>query len=198
MKKIMFNDRFLLTQAVLDGIKTQTRRIIKPQPEYDEDKGLLWEGYYSGIGFDNPKDAYKNFAHHGPYKVGEVLAVAMSYKDIYERIRSWEYAEEYRSNHENLAGWRNKMFTDTKMPFAKIKITKVRVQKLQDITDEECLLEGVGLYQETAVKTIATLNDTKEEFNTAREAYAFMIDAICGKETWESNPFVFAYDFERV
>lgn len=49
MKKIMFNDKFGLTQAVLDGRKTQTRRIIKPQPEVSERMGMVWKGYAYGI-----------------------------------------------------------------------------------------------------------------------------------------------------
>lgn len=202
MKKIMFNDRFLLTQAVLDGRKTQTRRVINPQPEYDNDKGMLWKGVYSGIGFDNPKDAYKNFSHHSKYKTSEVLCVAMSYESIYLRVGSWEYVEEYKDKHENLAGWKNKMFTDTKMPYAKVIITDVRVQRLQDITDEECLLEGLGKEQRKDGGYNYIFFDAKRDLyireRTPRDAYARLIDAISGKGTWESNPYVFVYDFELV
>ena len=78
------------------------------------------------------------------YYVGEMVAVAMSYKSIYERVaKTWEYVEEYKREHENLAGWNNKMFTNTKMPFAQIKITKIRFERLQDISDEDCLTEGI-------------------------------------------------------
>ena len=61
MKKIMFSDKMGLTEAVLKGKKTMTRRIVNPQPVYDEDKGLLWKGAYSGLGIDNPRDAFGFF-----------------------------------------------------------------------------------------------------------------------------------------
>ena len=61
MKKIMFNDKYLLTQAVLRGDKTQTRRIVK-----------------DGTPLGNFEETMK----HAPYKVGEVVAVAQCYLDI--------------------------------------------------------------------------------------------------------------------
>lgn len=57
----MFNDKYGLTQAVLDGRKTQTRRIIKPQPMYDDNIGICWKGYAYGINFSGTKGAYNNF-----------------------------------------------------------------------------------------------------------------------------------------
>lgn len=65
MKKIMFNDKFLLTQAVLRGEKTQTRRIVK-----------------DGTPLGNLEETMK----HAPYKVGEVVAVAQSYKIMYAEM----------------------------------------------------------------------------------------------------------------
>ena len=62
----MFNDRYGLTEAVLSGQKTQTRRIINPQPEVSERMGMIWKGYASGITspYGSPsflKDVYHNF-----------------------------------------------------------------------------------------------------------------------------------------
>ena len=102
------------------------------------------------------------------------------------------------------------MFTNTKMPFAQIKITNIRVERLQDISDEDCLCEGVkrasmGFY----VEGIKVKNWEKEAhretasgclklFPTPRQAFAALIDKINGKGTWASNPYVWAYDFELV
>lgn len=184
MKKIMFNDKFGLTQAVLDGRKTQTRRLVSQHAisKYSE--------------LEDP-----TIIDDAQYDVGDIVAVAMSYKSIYERVKSWEYAEEYRERHEASAGWNNKMFTDTKMPFAKVRITNVSVQNLQDITDAECLLEGVYIFGEDDMDPLAyfyTYHGAKQLFCTPRDAYARLIDAISGKGTWESNPYVYTYDFELV
>ena len=61
MKKILFNDKFCLTQAVLGGSKTTTRRVLKNNV---------------------PLGNWEETAKHLPYKVGEVVAIAQSYKDI--------------------------------------------------------------------------------------------------------------------
>lgn len=58
MKKIMFNDKFYLTQAVLNGNKTQTRRLLK-----------------DNVSFDNWEETLK----HAPYQVGEIIAIAQPY-----------------------------------------------------------------------------------------------------------------------
>ena len=61
----MFNDKFLLTQAVLRGDKTQTRRIVK-----------------DGTPLGNFEETMK----YAPYKVGEVVAVVQSYKIMYAEM----------------------------------------------------------------------------------------------------------------
>ena len=80
MKKIMFNDRYGLTEAVLDGSKTQTRRIMKGKPLFPSDEiestGVLG-------------DEVQIIANGGeslitmklPFRVGEVVAVAQSYRN---------------------------------------------------------------------------------------------------------------------
>lgn len=71
MKKIMFDDRFGLTQAVLEGRKTMTRRKISEK---------LRERAYAG---DN---MLEYLFRHSTYKVGEVVAVAQSYREIEKEI----------------------------------------------------------------------------------------------------------------
>lgn len=70
MKKIMFNDRYGLTKAVLSGYKTVTRRIMNRQPDPDD------------IAYMEPKD----YPCQPPYKVGEIVAVAQSYDQIDPQI----------------------------------------------------------------------------------------------------------------
>lgn len=205
MQKIMFNDRFLLTDAVLQRRKTQTRRIIK----YPQEVRGGYVGYYHYDRrnccvelMDDDEFSFTPECYVMPkYKVGEMVAVAQNYKNAgvvgdttVDFPRLWDDGD---------AGYLNKMFVKPKLMPHQIRITNVRLQQLQDITDEECLLEGVQLYRETTLRTVATINDIKDEeqyryFDTAREAYSFMIDALNRKGTWESNPWVFVYDFELV
>ena len=211
MQKIMFNDKYGLTDLVLSGHKTQTRRIIKPQDErLDYLRGWNLDYGFAEFGRAGEEPLLRILPR---YYVGEMVAVAMSYKSIYERVaKTWEYAEEYKRKYENLAGWNNKMFTNTKMPFAQIKITNIRVERLQDISDEDCFAEGI---KEVEVSNNWGDSTTHTEYrityyNTKglskqlvsrecpQEAFAALIDKINGYGTWESNPYVWVYDFELV
>lgn len=201
MQKRMFRDRFGLTDLVLSGHKTQTRDVIKVQDErLDYLRGWNLDGGFAEFG----REGEEPLRLYPKYYVGEVVAVAMSYKSIYERVaKTWEYAEEYKREHENLAGWNNKMFTNTKMPFATIKITNIRFERLQDISDEDCLAEGIEkmiVGCEYYCYSFLSPNPNKiwEDFKSPRQAFAALIDKINGKGTWASNPYVWAYDFELV
>lgn len=210
MQKIMFNDRFGLTDLVLSGQKTQTRRIIKPQ---DERLDFL-RGWNLDWGFAEFGREGETLLKLCPkYYVGEMVAVAMSYKSVYERVaktwiyervtKTWEYAEEYKNKHKGLAGWKNKMFIKPDLMPYTIKITNIRFEKLQDISDKDCLKEGIyedgddssGLY---VVPFYDFWGNKGDGFDNPKEAFAALIDKINGYGTWESNPYVWVYDFELV
>lgn len=198
----MFNDKYGLTDLVLSGKKTQTRRIIKLQ---DERLGYLrgWNLDYEFAEFGRAgEEPLLRLLPH--YYIGEKVAVAMSYKSIYERVvKTWEYAEDYKNKHKDLAGWNNKMFTNTKLPFAQIKITNIRVERLQDIGDEDCMREGIIEHTAEIIPNYPPYTQyccgISEVFcDTPRQAFAALINKINGKGTWESNPYVWVYDFELV
>ena len=180
MKKIMFNDKFLLTQAVLNGTKTMTRRVIKKE-----------------IPIGNWQETEKMLR----YKVGEVVAIAQRYSEVgsasFER---WEKETDWFNK-----GFSNKMFVRADLMLHHIKITDVRVERLQDITNEDCLKEGIMHFipyddEECIEGGYGYLASDGGWFmsDTPREAYAPLINKICGKGTWERNPWVEAYTFEKV
>lgn len=185
MKKIMFNDRYGLTSAVLEGKKTQTRRVIFNHvvEEYEQmfDPTLV--------------DAAR-------YGYGEIVAVAQSYKDAgYECF--WHGAYTVRTSQlYRLAGWSNKMFTSSDEMPHQIRITYVRVERLQDISDEDCLKEGINASNSHeigyGIPWVYEFGGSKMAYYTPREAYAALIDKVSGKGTWDKNPYVFVYDFELV
>lgn len=78
MKGIIFDEHFF--KSVVDGCKTQTRRIIKPQPTYSDVSGIKWKGYAYGIVLgivDKHEKACHNFVKSAllKYKVGDVLYI---------------------------------------------------------------------------------------------------------------------------
>ena len=75
------------------------------------------------------------------------------------------------------------------------------MEKLQDISEEDCLKEGILRYgdpfNEGRAEDFSFMN-SKVHYGTAREAFAALIDKVSGKGTWKANPWVFAYSFELV
>ena len=204
MKKIMFNDRFCLTDAVLQGRKTVTRRIITPQPTYSEMSGINWKGYAYGIGSNNPTDAYRNFITGmeyskscNRYRVGEVLAVAQCYDTIIGTLL--EPNGMVRAWIPESAGYRNKMFVKAELMPHQIEIIDVRAERLQDITDEDCIKEGIiPVHTDDGVvyQWRETIGPRSAWIRTPKSAYACLIDSIDGKGTWDNNPYVFRYEFK--
>ena len=150
MKKIMFNDEFGLTQAVLDDLKTMTRRIfyipdkLAPYLDIDDtfdiaDNCIIWKDKSDNI----------RMTFEPKYKVGEVIAIAQSYMDVdrfHRKGKNTAYLEYLDSILPELKlhpGWTNKMFVKADLMPHHIKITGIKVERLQDISDEDCLKEGI-------------------------------------------------------
>lgn len=217
MKKIMFNDRYGLTQAVLEEKKTMTRRII-PDIEIDWVRRgrvtLPVGGFENDVLFMNVRsilpDAgisdYSAPAKYQPrYERGEELAVAQCYKDIdYRGIVAYEDASDIQPGMvrpipaQESARWTNKMFVRADLMEETIRITDIQLQRLNNITDEDCLKEGVEKWIDCYIVSGIMENQGKNNvcFDTPREAFAALIDRISGKGTWQRNPWVYVYTFE--
>ena len=195
----MFNDRFLLTQAVLDGRKTQTRRIINKnffslnwdvREDCNGVKTLVYENDFGDF-IDIRQSKFCN------YKVGEIVAVAQNYKDAGVHFEDIAKDADILSIKSKAKGCSNKMFVKPELMPHQVRITNVRVQELQDISDADCMKEGIGKFYGKF-----GFFDAKRGkyllYGTPRLAYASLIDKVSGKGTWDSNPWVFAYDFELV
>ena len=143
------------------------------------------------------------------------MAIAQSYKDIFSAFSQCHNPQLNISvkNPTDTAGWTNKMFVKPEFMPHQIRITKVRIERLQDISDEDCLAEGIerlpkggglkpyGFYDKSIKvksKEEGVHYGSYRSFDTPREAYAFLIDKVSGKGTWDSNPYVWVYDFELV
>lgn len=136
------------------------------------------------------------------YKVGEVVAIAQNYKDV--QNESAELSDilldaNGKPEKEFIAGWSNKMFIKPAYMPHHIRITAMRQERLQDISDEDCLKEGIIAELdplENGRPAYDYTYDYNHYFDTPHEAYATLIDNVNEKGTWASNPYVFVYDFE--
>ena len=192
MKKIMFNDKFGLTKAVLEGRKTQTRRIVLERyaNALQDSKNML-------ISHNKTKEQINSALSElgiiiSPYKTGDIVAIAQSYKYCGAPAIFWK----------ETPGWTNKMFVKANLMPHNIKIEQVRVERLQDISDEDCLKEGI--YEDGGNDSFIPhyfynhYNSNSDGFKTPQLAYADLINKIACNSTWDSNPWVFVYDFKLI
>lgn len=189
----MFNDRYGLTDAVLAGRKTMTRMAISPKVL---EKYRIYERWYrSGNIFGELKDENEYLTSNlAPYKVGEVVAIAQSYKDIYFQIQA--VIRDKNIDHiMHAAGWKNKMFVRANFMPHHIKITGIKVERLQDISDADCRREGIFQTRPTS-PLFGWSADTY--YGSPRDAFAALIDKVGRKGTRESNPLCFCYSFELI
>lgn len=217
MKKILFNDKHSLTQAVLDGRKTTTRRIVTDKKLHywkcscpdmvivrvPESQKLKTDddNTYFGIK-DKISSEYYCDTITSPYKVGEVVAIAQSYLDLsLAEVSQWK-SNGNKTTINSLAGWTNKLFVKAELMPHHIRITNIEIEKLQGISDEDCLKEGIYKGQcgsaDTHFMDAYYYKGDIQPYCTPREAFAVLIDKISGKGTWSSNPYVFVYEFELV
>lgn len=200
-KKIMFSDDYCLTRAVLDGSKTMTRRMLKVPKTCNGKEVYSFNILTNSVGtqcvdlVDENGGVLGSLKPH--YEVGEVVAIAQSYYTIGK--------PQYDKFGNGVPGNSNKMFTRAELMPHHIKITDVKVERLQDISDEDCLREGIRYYHFSDKRWSNNSGygyhipkNGLHLFDTPYEAFANLFERISGKGTWKSNPWVVAYSFELI
>lgn len=190
MKKIMFNDRYGLTEAVLDGRKTQTRRIAYEKPfKHIRSCGFCTEGKDKGKLAINDGN---EIVAKSTYKIGEVVAVAQRYSDI-----------PFNNKMPGLSiGWLNKMFVKSSLMPHQIKITDIRCERLHYISTDDCMKEGIFCSHIDGIDDAYSYDATNDDFTkkwwyrTPIEAYKMLSCKL--HLHWDNNPLVFVYDFKLV
>lgn len=213
-RPILFNTE--MVKAILEGRKTQTRRIIKPQPI---NLSKLSYGSYIGNSPDGNSHIFKPL-----YQVGDILWVRETWTKVtpFAEDGTWDYDNEklyYYANSEDRKAvneidycdgdgflmhkpfpWHPSIHMPRKAARIFLKITNVKVQRVQDITPDECLKEGIkgysfgdnapnaygdNLYTDPKLAFKALWNSTikKDKLN------------IYG---WDANPWVWVYEFKRM
>lgn len=196
----MFNDEYGLTKSVLERRKTQTRRLV--QKDFFT---LAWDERGDTLVYENEEGDFIDIrdSKYAIFKVGEIVAIAQRYSEI--GIEPFPFCEN---------GWNNKMFVKPGLMPHHIRITNIKIERLQDISDEDCLAEGVVkivhriptkapqyitmYYPSMSLKEAADKLGWGRAYSTPQYAYAELIDKVSRIDIWESNPYVFVYDFELV
>lgn len=218
MKKIMFNEKYGLNAAVIKRLKNMTRRMI-PQKTVDFILNDFRREYFEAtLDRLDDKECLEHYffvekIKEPPYKVGDIVAIAQAYQHVIDLL-DWVNTLIYKTEK----GWTNKMFVCADIMPHHIKITDLKIERLQDISDEDCLKEGIE--EDHPCYWVATDYDNPDfrkisdeladhlpdrngkivayYWDSPRKCFAHLIDKVSGKGTWERNPWVFAYTFELI
>ena len=227
MKYIPILYSTLMVQALLAGRKTMTRRVIKPQPTPEYFKiGGEWPQHQVVCSFEDaqmtilrhPKteravdinDAKSIYGGKGcPYgKVGDVLWVRerfipnadfMSRKEhpflFYTDVKP-EYVK------AKLWKWKPSIFMPKEACRIFLKITDIRVERLQDISEEDAIAEGVEkLYKDTSASGLPYYKEYAKDggaFTSAYRSFCSLWESINGKDSWHANPWIWVIKFEQI
>lgn len=212
MQKIMFNDDYGLTRAAIAGTKPMTRRLCKDSATGEV---ILAKDVASVRLYPDPIAEFvmKNGdvrCSVPKYQVGEVVAIAQSYKDVLEEMIKakggyGEEENEFFELYKDTPGWKNKMFVKADLMLNFIQFTDLKAERLRDISEEDCLKEGIIPKKLDYTPAGYPKGLTYYGFDGwgvvsdhAKDAFSAIIDKVSGRGTWESNPWVFAYSFELV
>lgn len=195
-----------LYDATIKEIKDQTRRIIPEQFKWSDFRFLsVSSGEITAICPYEDGITYENERKHSRYKVDDILYLKEPYHILNDGSIAYKFTLPGIDIQALELTWKNKLFMPASAARHFIKITGVRAERLQDITEDDCRREGildVEFYPDEGFPLSighTHYDDGKSVLYTTRnEAYAALIDKINGKGTWDSNPFVWVYDYKLI
>jgi len=195
-KPILFNSE--MVRAIMDGRKTQTRRVIKPQPVYIESSSRWRWAKTGAVTASREWYEYMSSLDHCPYgKPGDLLwvretwALDAGFDGVKPSdISSYWGGIYYRANGDKPAGkWRPSIFMPRWASRLTLRVKSVKAERLQGISDGDCLAEGIS------PRDVAALGHVD-----ARPLLRQLWDNINAKRGygWDANPWVWVIEFEAV
>ncbi|MBO2925967.1 ASCH domain-containing protein [Metapseudomonas otitidis] len=187
-----------MVRAIINGEKTVTRRVMKPQPTPSNLGGHSWpcpihqtmlhveqelqngEGIWAGL-------ADSACPHGAP---GDLLWVRETYGDAGCRLT-------YRADlddgaHCMVKKWIPSIHMPRSASRILLEITAVRVERLQDISDDQARAEGVAEWAKGALSPEGRADICRQE------GFRMLWESINGAESWAANPWVWVIEFKRI
>lgn len=195
-----------MVRALLAGTKTQTRRIVKPQPDFMPD-----HGYRVGDALCcNGKPVMCPYGHPGNRLwVRETHVIVGPGSIGYGKIIDGQIAR-YRATEPDLSivgGWSPSIYMPRWASRILLEIVAVRVKRLQDISEADAEAEGIEtvLVSESDFRYVDYLRAGKRDIGdkeatcgSAVHSYATLWESINGRDSWAANPWVWVIEFKRV
>jgi hypothetical protein len=189
-----------MVRAILAGTKTQTRRLVKPQPSITSGSLLHWRGAAVMAGHDTARSPYG--------QPGDRLWVREAWRTVKEAddtpprdmdaaYRLWYEADAHADHHAHQLGYgryRPPMFMPRWASRITLEVTGVRVERLADISEADAQAEGI----ERRGSGWAWYSDRKAYTMQPIVSYRDLWESINGPGSWDANPWVWVVEFKRI
>ncbi len=182
-KPILFSTT--MVQAILEGRKTQTRRIIKSIPH---DAYKIW---FDGGEWIIQNKYYKCWTEklEPKYKKDDILWVRETFNKLLFNIYAYKADNKKRYNS---ISWKPSIFMPKEAARIFLKVTNIRVERLHDISENDAIAEGIKSIDNVCYDYLSD-----KFYRKPYESFCTLWTKINGKESWNQNPFVWVYEFER-
>lgn len=186
-----------MVRAILEGRKTQTRRICKPTPAGTMMPHKLLDDRFfkkEHIGkwlWETASGEYLGYCPYG--QPGDRLWVRETFLIEHSCHKNfYEYRADYSDTIALDVIWRPSIFMPREACRLMLEVTDVRVERLQDISEEDAIAEGIAMpnYAEEAIRDI--------HFPEPTEIYMMLWESINGKGSWDKNPWVWVIEFKKI
>ena len=174
-----------MVRAILDGRKTMTRRIVKPQA------AILTDELARSLNVRPPEKENQPVIRCPYGEIWDRLYVRETWRSqTHSFPTGWPYEYKATADRDGVPvdePWKSPIFMPKSAARIWLEITGVRVERLQEITDEEALLEGC--YQD---------NEWVYSPGELRGRFKKLWQSIHGPESWSLNPYVWVIEFKRI
>lgn len=214
-----------MIQAILEGRKTQTRRIIKPQPDEDgvdymENPPVLdWEQIYKDVWkpwiWDTEEGERKHvFCPYG--QPGDVIWVRESFTiigtdiirgsdgEVIEETSKYVFRGQKQKHIEELYKWKPSIHMPKAAARIWLEVVSVKVERLQDITNVDAVKEGINseyfssLNENTGGRLYWNYHANNYLTKCPTSSFQTLWESINGKDSWHLNPWVWVIEFKRI
>ncbi|APM39411.1 hypothetical protein [Clostridium kluyveri] len=207
MKPIIFNTKMI--KAILESRKTQTRRIIKEYIPEDAKWGYTFFTPKHHVSFRGIFDGqYGEKFYKLPYWIGDILYVRETFANTWTPDGKEGFVYKADGEPSKFPYWGNanqckdevwipSIHMPKKAARIFLKVTDIKVQRIQDITEDEAKKEGI--------KEKASYNHYSQKFfNGLDDNYKYGFGKLwdsCGYKwpnSWSGNPWVWVFEFEKI
>lgn len=202
-----------MVRAILDGRKTQTRRVVKPWPSMQEIVGTyggkilafkkrLGDGYWI---WPNAKEIIINECPYG--QRGDRLWVRENFAfvgggdpGLLLCQADWQETAKLHKcdNADKPPRWKPSIHMPRRASRITLEITGIRVERLQDISEEDARAEGAMFHDGRGIGHSGWRHDYKDVHENAKSSFNRLWNDINGAGSWRANPWVWCISFERV